>query len=136
MENQDTSITIKSALPNAANKKATAGTNITQPQLDRVTHQQDVAKLRAKTHQTRVDATKNLEMIRERLKEISASLNEDMNIRSKSLKFSVDDSTNRMLVKVLDKESGELIRQIPSEAILKVAHSLEALKGILFDDKY
>jgi hypothetical protein len=55
MENQDTSITIKSALPNAANKKATAGTNITQPQLDRVTHQQDVAKLRAKTHQTRVD---------------------------------------------------------------------------------
>jgi flagellar protein FlaG len=70
------------------------------------------------------------------MKEISASLNEDMNIRSKSLKFSVDESTNRMLVKVLDKESGELIRQIPSEAILKVAHSLEALKGILFDDKY
>ena len=136
MENQDTSITIKSASLNGANKTAAAGTNITQPQLGRVTRQQDAAKLRAKTHQTRADATKNLEMIRERLKEISASLNEDMNIRSKSLKFSVDESTNRMLVKVIDKESGEIIRQIPSETILKVAHSLEALKGILFDDKY
>jgi uncharacterized FlaG/YvyC family protein len=41
-----------------------------------------------------------------------------------------------MVVTVTDKESGKVINQIPSEAVLKVAHSMTALKGILYDDKY
>ena len=40
------------------------------------------------------------------------------------------------MVTVLDQDSGKVIKQIPSDAILKVAHNLEALKGILFDDRY
>ncbi len=84
----------------------------------------------------RLVASNNLEMIRERLKEISESLNSEMKIRSKDLQFSVDEVTNRFLVTVLDKDSGKVVKQIPSDAILKVAHNLEALKGILFDDRY
>ena len=75
-------------------------------------------------------------MIRDRLKEISEALNTEMEIRSRDLQFSVDELTNRFLVTVLDKDSGQVIKQIPSDAILKVAHNLEALKGILFDDRY
>ena len=85
-------------------------------------------------------------MIRDRLKEITSSLNAEMENRSKNLEFSVDPVTNRLLVTVSDKESGKVIGQIPSEATLKlvkfiqdgvdVTHSLEALKGILYDDKY
>ena len=84
----------------------------------------------------RLVASNNLEMIRERLKEISESLNSEMKMRSKDLEFSVDEVTNRFLVTVLDKDSGKVVKQIPSDAILKVAHNLEALKGILFDDRY
>jgi len=84
----------------------------------------------------RLVASNNLEMIRERLKEISESLNSEMKMRSRDLQFSVDELTNRFLVTVLDQESGKVIKQIPSDAILKVAHNLEALKGILFDDRY
>ena len=84
----------------------------------------------------RLVASNNLEMIRDRLKEISESLNTEMEIRSRDLQFSVDELTNRFLVTVLDKDSGQVIKQIPSDAILKVAHNLEALKGILFDDRY
>ena len=84
----------------------------------------------------RLVASNNLEMIRDRLKEISESLNAEMEIRSRDLQFSVDELTNRFLVTVLDKDSGQVIKQIPSDAILKVAHNLEALKGILFDDRY
>ena len=96
----------------------------------------EAAELRAETHLAREEATKNIETIRERLTEISASLNEDVNIRSKNLKFSVGETPYRVLVEVIDEESGEVIRKIPSEAILKVAHNLEALKGIIFDDRY
>ena len=84
----------------------------------------------------RLVASNNLEMIRDRLKEISESLNTEMEIRSRDLQFSVDELTNRFLVTVLDKDSGKVVKQIPSDAILKVAHNLEALKGILFDDRY
>ena len=84
----------------------------------------------------RLVASNNLEMIRDRLKEISESLNAEMEIRSRDLQFSVDELTNRFLVTVLDQDSGQVIKQIPSDAILKVAHNLEALKGILFDDRY
>ena len=84
----------------------------------------------------RLVASNNLEMIRERLKEISESLNSEMKLRSKDLQFSVDEITNRFLVTVLEKDSGKVVKQIPSDAILKVAHNLEALKGILFDDRY
>ena len=84
----------------------------------------------------RLVASNNLEMIRDRLNEISESLNQEMRVRSKDLQFSVDEVTNRFLVTVLEKESGKVVKQIPSDAILKVAHNLEALKGILFDDRY
>ena len=84
----------------------------------------------------RLVASNNLEMIRDRLNEISESLNQEMRVRSKDLQFSVDEVTNRFLVTVLDQESGKVVKQIPSDAILKVAHNLEALKGILFDDRY
>ena len=85
--------------------------------------------------QKRLVASNNLEMIRDRLKEISESLNSEMKMRSRDLQFSVDEVTNRFLVTVLDQDSGKVIKQIPSDAILKVAHNLEALKGILFDDE-
>jgi flagellar protein FlaG len=75
-------------------------------------------------------------MDRERLKGMSASLNVDMRIKSKNLKFSIDQITNRLLLTVSDKESGKIIAQVPSETILKISHSLETLKGILYDEKY
>ncbi len=42
----------------------------------------------------------------------------------RELDFHVDADTNRMVVTVRDKETGEIIRQIPSEEILRIARSL------------
>ena len=53
-----------------------------------------------------------------------------------SLHFSVDESTGRTVVKVVDKESEELIREIPSEELLKLAANIEEMMGILFDKKF
>ena len=93
-------------------------------------------KLRTQTYENRLETEKNSEMIREKLKGISASLNLDIRIQSKNLKFSVDQITKRLLLTVSDKESGKIIKQVPSETILKISHSLETLKGILYDEKY
>lgn len=51
---------------------------------------------------------------------------------STSLEFSVDQSTKMTIVRVVDKDSGELIRQIPSDAALAIAESIgEFQKGLL-----
>jgi flagellar protein FlaG len=53
-----------------------------------------------------------------------------------SLAFQVDKTSNRFIVNVADISTGELIRQIPGDAVLRIARQLESLKGIIFDDKY
>lgn len=51
---------------------------------------------------------------------------------SRNLSFNLDDSTGRVVVKVTDSVSGEVIRQIPSEEALKLAESLDVARSLLF----
>lgn len=54
----------------------------------------------------------------------------------RDLKFSVDDESGKTVIKVIDSESKELIRQIPEEVLLKVAQSIEeSLEGSLLEVK-
>ena len=81
----------------------------------------------------RARAGEEMQAVQAKLDEIVSLLNVKMDVRDKSLNFSVDEVSNRVMVTVTDKVSGEVVRQVPSEAILKVAHNIEALKGVLFD---
>ena len=49
------------------------------------------------------------------------------------LGFSVDKVANRTVVTVRNAQSGETVRQIPSEDFLKMARNIEELKGILYN---
>jgi flagellar protein FlaG len=62
------------------------------------------------------------------LSEALKSLNQ-----STSLDFSVDSSSNRFVVRVTEPDSGAVIFEVPSEAILRVARNIESLRGVLFD---
>lgn len=50
----------------------------------------------------------------------------------RNLDFSVDDSSGQVVVKVIDGESGKLIRQIPSEDLLRLSERLEDMRSLLF----
>lgn len=52
-----------------------------------------------------------------------------------NLQFSMDKVAKDIVVKVTDKKSGDLIRQIPSEDVIKLRKKLEELSGLLFDKK-
>lgn len=43
----------------------------------------------------------------------------------RSLQFRVDDDSGRVVVSVRDADTGDLIRQIPSEAALRIARALD-----------
>ena len=73
------------------------------------------------------------EELNQRLEEIVQSLNEQLADTGRNLGFAIDKSINRHVVTVTNRETGELVRQIPSEVVLRVAHNIEELKGVLFD---
>ena len=47
------------------------------------------------------------------------------------LKFTVHDATNRTMVKVIDKDTGKTIREVPSETILNIAAKIDEITGML-----
>ena len=66
------------------------------------------------------------------LKDALAQLNRQMADNKQQLGFSQDDSISGPVIVVTNTQTGEVIRKIPSEAVIRVAHNIEALKGLLF----
>ena len=85
----------------------------------------------------KIDAiTLDPEEIRLRLEEAIKALSEKLEAKQSGLSFRVDERLGRSIVMVTSKQTGEVIRQIPGEAVLRVANSIESLKGVLFDDVF
>jgi len=53
----------------------------------------------------------------------------------RNLEFSIDETSGKVIVKVIASESGEVIRQIPSAEAMKLAESLHNASNVLFDAK-
>ncbi|MCY1390763.1 flagellar protein FlaG [compost metagenome] len=53
----------------------------------------------------------------------------------RNLEFSIDDASGKVVVKVVDSENGDVIRQLPSEAALKLAQSLNDANSLLFSER-
>ena len=71
---------------------------------------------------------------RRTLEEATEQLNQQMRRNSRDLSFSVDDVANKVVLTVKNKE-GEVVRQIPNEVALRVAHNLDNVKGLMQDEK-
>lgn len=54
-------------------------------------------------------------------------INETM--RPRGLEFELSEETSRVITRVIDRESRDVIRQIPAEEVLKIAEQLEKLQG-------
>ena len=50
---------------------------------------------------------------------------------AQSLQFSLDKDSGRTVVKVMDTDTNEVIRQIPSEEVLAISKAVDKLKGLL-----
>jgi flagellar protein FlaG len=65
-----------------------------------------------------------------------AKINKYVQQIQRDLQFSVDDESGKTVIKVIDSESKEIIRQIPEEIILQVAQSIEeSHEGTLLEVK-
>jgi flagellar protein FlaG len=62
-------------------------------------------------------------------------LNTFIETSSPGIQFSLDDSSGRTVVKIVDIETKTVLRQIPSAEALSIAQSLDKLQGLLIREK-
>ncbi|MCP3941177.1 MAG: flagellar protein FlaG [Desulfobacteraceae bacterium] len=68
--------------------------------------------------------------------ELAKQMNEIMDDLQTRLGFSVrEDLHNQVIVEITDRETNELIKQIPSEELLAIKEKMEEFSGLLFDQK-
>lgn len=75
----------------------------------------------------------------EQLKNVVNVINMALQQSNQNLAFSLDPNTDKLIVRMVDTETGQLIRQFPSEAVLAIARSIDQFQqfqqGLLIKQK-
>jgi flagellar protein FlaG len=73
--------------------------------------------------------------VRQNLQEAVSMLNKQMTSTNRGLGFRIDEAVGGPVVTVRSAETGEVVRQIPNEVVVRVAHNIEKVKGLLLNAK-
>jgi flagellar protein FlaG len=73
--------------------------------------------------------------VRQNLQEAVSMLNQQMASTNRGLGFRIDEAVGGPVVTVRSAETGEVVRQIPNEVVVRVAHNIEKVKGLLLNAK-
>ncbi len=84
-------------------------------------------------HPETVDLGFRTEELRKNLQEAVTRLNDQMQSKGRDLSFSLDERIDRTIITVKNLQTGEVVRQIPTEEVVRMAHSIEDMKGLLFN---
>lgn len=69
------------------------------------------------------------------VRELAKQANAALQARSSNIEFQVDSASGRTILRVIDSQSKEVLRQIPSEELLAISSSLDRiLRGLLVRD--
>lgn len=73
--------------------------------------------------------------LRANLEAAIEKLNQQVERNGRGLNFAIDEKLNRPIITVRSTATGEIVRTIPNEVVIKVAHNIEDIKGLLMDHK-
>ena len=71
--------------------------------------------------------------VRQNLQEAVSMLNQQMATTKRGLGFQIDEAVGGPVVTVRSAETGEVVRQIPNETVVRIAHNIEKVKGLLLN---
>jgi len=66
--------------------------------------------------------------------EVASGLNDLVHELHRELRFSVDQDSGETIIKVIDQETDEVVRQIPSEEVVQLRKRLQQASGVIFQD--
>ncbi len=70
----------------------------------------------------------------EQVKEVISRLENTLQDVDSKIELSVDEELNQVIVRILDKESGELIKQLPPEEVLELDRFFADQSGLLVEE--
>jgi flagellar protein FlaG len=70
------------------------------------------------------------------LEQLVQEANQIANSNNKEINFEFDKEGDPPVIVVSDKETGEVIRQIPSEEMVRLNDNMEEFVGLIFDRRY
>ncbi len=73
--------------------------------------------------------------VRRNLQDAVGMLNQQMASTNRGLGFRIDEAVGGPVVTVRSAETGEVVRQIPNEVVVRLAHNIEKFKGQLLNTK-
>jgi flagellar protein FlaG len=91
------------------------------------------ARIEAQSKSTISEANKTQTMTPKQLEKVAQQLQDFMGEMNRSLEFLVDKDSGRDVIKVLDKSTGDLVKQYPSEEVLGIISKLSNATGNLID---
>ncbi len=68
-------------------------------------------------------------------KEVVSEFNETSQELNLDVKFAYNEKINEVYINVTNKNTGEVIRRLPTEEAMKIKESMKDLVGVLFDKK-
>lgn len=80
----------------------------------------------------KAEKTETEDATQEQLKEAVSKMNDFAQNLQRDLKFSVDDSSGQTVVRVIDSQTDEVVRQIPSEEALDLMNRFQESTGLIF----
>ena len=67
----------------------------------------------------------------DQVKSAVKSINQAIQVSAPDIQFSVDSDTDKLVVKIVDQQTKQVLRQIPTEEVIEIAKSLDKLQGLL-----
>ncbi|MFZ6692464.1 flagellar protein FlaG [Undibacterium sp. SXout20W] len=78
---------------------------------------------------TSTEAKKNVDP--HQLNKAVGDINKTLQDRGQDVRFSIDQSSKRVVVKIVDQSTNKVLRQIPTEQALEISQSLDKLQGLI-----
>tara|TARA_B100000809_G_scaffold110439_1_gene109006 strand:- start:3170 stop:3571 length:402 start_codon:yes stop_codon:yes gene_type:complete len=79
--------------------------------------------------------TQQIPLTAKQLEQVAQQLQDFVGEMNRGLEFSVDKDSGRDVIKVIDKASGDLVKQYPSEEVLSLVSKLSDMIGSFVDAK-
>jgi flagellar protein FlaG len=97
-------------------------------------HVEDMPVVKARDNNSRENRRFTARPNRAQIEDTVKELNAMMERIQTNLSFSIDDTSKKVVIKVIDSRTQEVIRQIPPEETLRIASHISKLMGIFIDE--
>jgi flagellar protein FlaG len=124
-------------MSNVSNQNLGVSQNVSSPQLsqNQPVLDAEVVKKVATVEIKPSNVQKESQITQEVVAKAATQIQNFVQEMGRNLSFTIDETTGYNVVRVMNPETNEVIRQLPSEELLKIARSMEQLNSVLVNQK-